>query len=452
MFRVKILAGALALALVLPVASAAQPETGQANFTRYVAIGDSLTAGFQSGSLYRASQINSYPALLYRQATGQTTGFEQPLVSDPGIPGRLVLRSLVPLSVTPADGQGAPTNLTLQRPYNNMAVPGARVRDVLVTTTGGLHDVVLRRSGTALQQALALNPTFVTIWIGNNDALAAATSGIVVDNVTLTTVDRFETDFRAIVDAVAAAGARMAIANIPDVTTIPYVATIPSVVVNPATNQPVLINGNPVPLIGPNGLLGAGDRVLLPASSLLAQGIGIPAALGGKGTPLPDSAVLSAAEIATISARVNAFNGIIRAVAQQRNAAFVDANALLRDVAQRGVPVGGVTFTSSFLTGGIFSYDGVHPTSFGYAYIANAFIEAINEQFGGEIEPVNLYPFVFGTAATQAARGANAAGMIDLGLDDLGTPAFIFTAEAQKNLLWALGAEAPKKRPRGRKK
>lgn len=451
MFRMKTLVSALALALVLPAAGAAQPDTGQANFTRYVAIGDSLTAGFQSGSLYRASQINSYPALLYRQATGQTTGFEQPLVSDPGIPGRLVLRSLSPLSITPSDGQGNPTNLTLQRPYNNMAVPGSRVRDVLVTTTGGLHDVVLRRSGTALQQALALNPTFVTIWIGNNDALAAATSGVVVDNVTLTTVDRFETDFRAIVDAVAATGARMAIANIPDVTSIPYVATIPSVVVNPATNQPVLIGGNPVPLIGPNGLLGAGDRVLLPASSLLAQGIGIPAALGGKGTPLPDSAVLSAAEIATISARVNAFNGIIRAVAQQRNAAFVDANALLRDVAQRGVPVGGVTFTSSFLTGGIFSYDGVHPTSFGYAYIANAFIEAINEQFGGEIEPVNLYPFVFGTAATQAARGTSS-GMIDLGLDDLGTPAFLFTAEAQKNLLWALRAEAPKKRPRGGKK
>ncbi|HJX29422.1 MAG TPA: SGNH/GDSL hydrolase family protein, partial [Thermoanaerobaculia bacterium] len=333
MFRVKILAGALALALVLPVAGAAQPDTGQANFTRYVAIGDSLTAGFQSGSLYSSSQINSYPALLYRQATGQTTGFEQPLVSEPGIPGRLVLRSLAPLSITPTEGQGAPTNLNLQRPYNNMAVPGARVRDVLVTTTGGLHDVVLRRSGTALQQALALNPTFVTIWIGNNDALAAATSGVVVDNVTLTTVDRFETDFRAIVDAVAATGARMAIANIPEVTTIPYVTTIPSVVVNPATSQPVLIGGNPVPLIGPNGLLGAGDRVLLPASSLLAQGIGIPAALGGKGTPLPDSVVLSAAEIATISERVNAFNNVIRTVAQQRNAAFVDANALLREVA-----------------------------------------------------------------------------------------------------------------------
>jgi lysophospholipase L1-like esterase len=451
MFRVKILVGALALALVFPVAGAAQPDTGQANFTRYVAIGDSLTAGFQSGSLYSSSQINSYPALIYRQATGQATGFEQPLVSEPGIPGRLVLRSLAPLSITPSDGQGAPTNLTLQRPYNNMAVPGARVRDVLVTTTGGLHDVVLRRSGTALQQALALSPTFVTIWIGNNDALAAATSGVVIDNVTLTTVDRFETDFRAIVDAVAATGARMAIANIPAVTTIPYVTTIPSVVVNPATSQPVLIGGNPVPLIGPNGLLGAGDRVLLPASSLLAQGIGIPTALGGKGTPLPDSAVLSAAEIATISARVDAFNNVIRTVAQQRNAAFIDANGLLREVAQRGVPVGGVTFSAAFLTGGIFSYDGVHPTSFGYAYIANAFIEAINGQFGGEIEPVNLYPFVFGTSSTQAARGVSASGMIDLGLDDLGTPAFIFTAEAQKNLLWALRAETPKKRPRGRK-
>ena len=62
-----------------------------------------------------------------------------------------------------------------------------------------------------------------------------------------------------------------------------------------------------------------------------------------------------------------------------------------------GINVGGVTYTSAFLTGGLFSYDGVHPTAFGYAYIANLFIDAINDKFGGNIEPVDLFPFVFGT-------------------------------------------------------
>ena len=40
-----------------------------------------------------------------------------------------------------------------------------------------------------------------------------------------------------------------------------------------------------------------------------------------------------------------------------------------RDVAQHGLPIGGLTFTSNFLTGGLFSYDGVHPTAIGYAYV-----------------------------------------------------------------------------------
>ncbi len=50
-----------------------------------MAFGDSLTAGFASSALARTPQANSYPALIHRQATGQTTGFEQPLISDPGI-------------------------------------------------------------------------------------------------------------------------------------------------------------------------------------------------------------------------------------------------------------------------------------------------------------------------------------------------------------------------------
>jgi hypothetical protein len=38
----------------------------------------------------------------------------------------------------------------------------------------------------------------------------------------------------------------------------------------------------------------------------------------------------------------------------------------------------------------------VFTTAFGYAYIANLFIDAINAKFGGDIEPV-IYPLVFGT-------------------------------------------------------
>jgi hypothetical protein len=134
-FRAALVGWALLALLVTALPASAQVNTGSANFTTYVAVGDSLTAGFMSGGLMDRAQVNSYPALIYRQATGRTTGFEQPLVSSPGIPALLELRSLVPLSIGQPSGTGQPLNLTLQRPYNNMAVPGADVHDVLATTS-----------------------------------------------------------------------------------------------------------------------------------------------------------------------------------------------------------------------------------------------------------------------------------------------------------------------------
>jgi lysophospholipase L1-like esterase len=435
MFRNVFRAALLGLALLIAaLPAAAQPSTGSANFTTYVAVGDSLTAAFTSGGLVQTSQVNSYPALIYRQATGRTTGFEQPLVSAPGIPALLQLRSLAPLSIGQASGTGSPLNLTLQRPYNNLAVPGADVHDVLFTVSGGLNDLILRGLGTQLQQALVQRPTFVTLWIGNNDALAAALAGIVNDS-TLTPLNSFTDEYRQIVTAISGSGARMAIANIPNVTAIPYVNTVPTVVVNPTTNQPVRINGNLVPLIGPNGPLGSGDRVLLPAAAELAQGRGIPTALGGSGLPLSDSVVLSASEIDTINTRVAAFNAVIRAEATRVGAAFVDMNAFLNRASTTGIPVGGMTFTSAFLTGGLFSLDGVHPTAFGYAYIANAFIAAINDQFGGEIPPVDLYPFLFGPKST--APTAVQEGQMWVSMDPI----------AVRNLFWALNVQPATERP-----
>ncbi len=394
------LAALLAVAVAAPVL--AQSTTGQANFSRYVALGDSLTAAFSSGGLLDQVQNNSYPALISRQTGG--SGFQQPTVSAPGIPALLDLATLSPLVIAPRSANtGAPTNLNLARPYDNLAVPGFNVHDVLATPAGNaLASFILRppafQNASALQQALLLQPTFVSLWIGNNDVLAAATSGIVIDGVTLTPVADFERDYRAIVTAIRARGAQLAVATIPNVTAIPFVTTLPYVVVNPATNQPVLVNGSPVPIIGPNGPLTASDRVLLSASAQLRQGVGIPTALGGRGTPLGTQYVLSASELATIQARLAAYNNVIRTVANDAGAALVDINAIFADVAAHGISYGGVDYNASFLTGGVFSYDGVHPTAFGYAFVANEFLKAINSKFGGKIPLVDLFPFTFGSA------------------------------------------------------
>jgi lysophospholipase L1-like esterase len=424
------------LILTLALATVASAAFAQVDFNNYVALGDSLTAGFWSGGLVESVQVNSYPALLHRQATGGDSGFEQPLVSAPGIPAALHLVHLVPsIVIAPASGQGVPKNLNLGRPYNNLGVPGAKVHDTLATTTGGLHDLILRnpafRNTTALQQALVQRPTFITLWIGNNDVLAAATSGIVIDGVTLTTVASFESDFRTIMANLKGSGAKLAVANIPDVTSIPFVTTIPPVVVNPATRKPVLgPDGNPIFLIGPKGQLGPGDHVLLTATTSLGKGLGIPLALGGTGKPLLDSDVLDAQETAKVQDRINNFNAIIAQATGDANGAFVDANALLKQLATTGIDLGGVVYTNAFLTGGVFSYDGVHPTPFGYAYIANAFIDSINAKYGSTIPEVDLYPYVFGPLATGGTSLAGAAR----GLPEI-------SADGIRNLLWVLQAD-----------
>lgn len=386
--------------LVAPAATWAQG--GGVDFSRYVALGDSLTAGFQSGGLALDSQQGSYPLLLHDRAVGGD--FEQPLVSNPGIPAQLRLTSLVPLLITPKPGLGHPLNLNLPRPYDNLGVPGARIHDTVATVTdhGGLHDLILRGLGTALQQAVALHPSFVTVWIGNNDVLAAATSGIVIEGVTLTPLSQFTHDLNTIASALATTGAKMAFATIPRVTSIPFVTTIPPVVVNPATQQPVLINGQTVPLIGPDGPLGPNDRVLLTAQAELAAGKGIPVALGGSGQPLSNSVVLSASEVGQIQARADQFNAAIRNVASQQGAALVDVEHIFDQIVASGYSAGGVHVDAKFLTGGLFSYDGVHPTPFGYALIADAFAQAIDARYGSHIGRLNLGRVLRQGGATQS--------------------------------------------------
>lgn len=439
----------LSLALALLAVGASVPaqaqDTGSADFTRFVAVGDSLGAGFLSGGLVRGAQEDSVPALVARQATGQT--IEQPLVSEPGIPALLRLVSLAPLQIVTLPGNGEPLNLGLPRPYDNLSVPGYRVGDALRTFTGNpVIDLILRGQGTQLQQALALQPTFALVWLGNNDVLAAATSGRVIEGVTLTPVGQFRADYTTVVSALQGAGADLVLANLPDVTSIPFVTTIPPVVVNPATGEPVLgPGGQPIPLIGPNGPLGPNDKVLLPASAALAQGIGVPAAVGGTGQPLPDSLVLSAGEVNAIQDRVNVFNGIIRDLATQSGSALADVNALLRQANAGGFNLGGITFTADYLTGGSFSLDGVHPSPLGYALAANEFVRAINAAYGADIPPVDLFPFVFGDDAS-AIPSIPGAAATD----------FVFTGGAARQLEEALRVwessdpgrrEPPRRRP-----
>ncbi len=369
----------------------------QADFSRFYVIGDSLTAGYSHGSLVQTFQQYSYPALIAQQAG--VDDFEQPLISEPGIPARLVLLHLVPsVVIGQKAGLGTPINLTLPRPYNNLAVPGANVYDVLNTVSGGLHDVILRGQGTQLQQFIVSNPTFAVVWIGNNDLLGSVIYGKVIEGVTVTPLSFFVDQLQGLINGIRlASDADVVFLTLPDPTVIPYTTTIPPYIVNPATGQPVLDDqGNPIPLLGPNGPLPPNSLVTLPASALLAEGYGIPKALGGNGLPLPDDVVLLPGEIDQIRSILKSFNTEIRSRAEDAGLKVFDSEALITQLSETGVLYGGIHLTFDYLTGGMFSYDGVHPSPLGYAVFVNYLIEFINQEFGNELPLIDLKPFITG--------------------------------------------------------
>ncbi len=405
----------------------------QADFTKYVAVGDSLTAGFASGGLMVNYQKDAYPAILARQFG--MASFQQPTVSDPGIPSVMILQALrltsqgvSPVIVPKSSSVGSPTNATLQGPYNNLGIPGAKVNDLL-TKTGDIrrlaagqstsatvmYDLILRdATTTAIQQAIGAAGTFYTVWIGNNDVLGAVTTGVALDGVTLTPVAAFQTQYATLLGALKQnrPNAAIVVANIPAVTAIPFLTTIKPYLINPA-------NGSHIPLIGEQGLLTESDYVTLGASSLIAQGIGVPTAAGGTGRPLPEGSfdpatgtltpgvILRAAEVAAIRARHAELNTVIASVASQMGAKVFDANNLFASILANGYLVGGVKLTASFLTGGLFSYDGVHLQNLGNAVLANEMIKFINARFGTSVPEVNLRSYLLGAAAATSVLAGN---------------------------------------------
>jgi hypothetical protein len=160
------------------------------------------------------------------------------------------------------------------------------------------------------------------------------------------------------------------------------------------------------------------DLLVLPVSSVIATvnvpyytqlvTAGVPAATAGQLSvngvtyPLRDKWVLLPSEQAEIAAATTAFNNVISTTASQAGLAFVDANALLNQLSNGGVSTGDFILNSSLVQGGAFGLDGVHPTSRGYALIANMFMRAVDTTYGSNFEAsgnfvdVGNYPTNYG--------------------------------------------------------
>jgi len=398
--------------------------TGDADFSTYVSVGTSISAGTQSNGLVDRHQVKSFPAIFARQI-GRTVlssgvgDFSLPVVDRDGFPALLQVNSYSPLVISNAGRTtGNFTNTGHPTAYRNMAVPFAIAADFVdsthyyatvapvnrTTLAQNFFTNIVRHRGTIAQQALGQGPTFMTFEYGSNEVLGPATTGTTINP---TTSNVFAAVTTAGLNAIHATlpDAKVAVLTVPDPTLTPYVRTFSAFTVS-------LTTGQPVALIGPgNTALSAGDFVLLSAGPLLATGQGIP--LGaynyvnpsapGTGEGLPDAVILSAAEASAALTEVTEMNAHLDSLTQRPFVVKVDFNGLLNTVAANGYRLGGNTYTLDFITGGLFSLDGVHPNDLAHAALANLLIDAVNLKFGSGVPRVNPLDYASSSASKVAA-------------------------------------------------
>lgn len=399
-------------------------------FIRYVSLGNSITAGFQSAGIVDSTQRNAYPNLLARAAG---IPFQQPMFARPGCP------PLMTAPLTPSTAASTCVRVdSTHVPYpGNVAVPGVRIADLFTIPGGQISQLYSLITGgrTEIKAMTDAQPTFVSAWIGNNDALSAALSGTLGPlaagaDSNLTRLSSFQASVTAMASSIKASGAQGAVL-------IGVVfADSAAPLLQPGAyfflsrdaagkfnGKPVNANCSPVTALGtPNPL--AFNLVSFQIVSSALPEINCDPASAQGGTFL-----LDANERAVLGARIAAYNAALKAAADANGWLYVNPMDILRPELARvctttvsstcpngsngrynqvrkcqalpaalasGVaaniqtavlnscPVPGPTAAPNFF-GALISYDGVHPSTAAHVLIARSLAGSINTKYGTKL-------------------------------------------------------------------
>ncbi len=415
--RTMILIGAALLAFSVVGCSPDDPEqlalditqpTGEAALQRYVAIGNSLTAGFMDGGLIMSGQTASYPLQIAAQLGYELADptseewFAQPLIAWPGVGSTQLSDPAYAAGVLHWTGSGIAvvdsTELaqvqgqlllaaSYPTPYHNLGVPGATTLDVTEALDSSTSqspgnryfDFILRNptfgNENMLIQAVSQGPTLVSLWIGNNDILGGATSGNPELGVNVVPADVFATMLEGVIAGLIE-GVQDRFGYEPHLVVgdIPSIASVPFFVPKAVFDQVV---GAPYPAAE-----GEVSHVLFPALGLVQ---------GGFTDPLPANLTLTPAESQLVLDTVVAYNTAIDQLADTYGFTVARVDQAFADLTEAEkthfvLLLGqGLTVEQAAATT-VFSLDGIHPNNKGQSRLANVFIAAINTelQLAGE--------------------------------------------------------------------
>lgn len=477
---------------------------GSADFSKFIAIGSSYTAGFQAGALFNAGQNNSLAAILNTQfqCVGAPAAFDQPAINtdygynifispnpdpDNHIFGRFLLQYNGASSPTPTPQLSSLTALPnpILNPdfiYNgnranlrNFSVEAILLGQFLSPATGdfthpdpalGFSPFYARfasdggaGTSTIIGDAAAVGGSFFFFWGGMDDFMLYAANGGDQTRVPHPTPASgagqygFDVQYGGAIGLLLGSNPNLkgVVANFPDIFKMPHFTSVPwnAIVFTSSASDAANITatntayapyngGLDAALAGGAGALGltqaevdkrkinfvvGANGIVIEDESLTdLSGFGLPSirqatendifplsaggVLGTEETPgdptttwgvgkaLTDQYVLIPAEVQEIVTARAAYNTIVAGTQANFSdrVALADVGAAMDKFASDQVYVmNGVTVTFNIdPPTGIYSEDGIHPNSRGYAYISTVIIDAINKKFGSTVPLTNV--------------------------------------------------------------
>jgi hypothetical protein len=406
-------AAALLAAAVITACSSSKDVTVEQAvdpmFQSYASLGNSVTAGYQSGGINDSTQRMSYPLIF---ATAANTRFAQPSLAMPGcappIDNFLTLHRVTPIGYPPSTSTSCylRTESSVTGAINNVAVPGAASVDptASVSLNQNALTTFILGGATQVQRAAQVNPTFVTMWIGNNDVLSNALSGCLTPTPScsatgMTSVPNFITNYKNDVNGLRAIASLKgaAVFGVLDVTNLPTLFqaqllhspggfSVDSAIFAAASGGPFVLdascyNSTPgsAPLIN-IAMAGAIAAGALPHVVICKKGV-LPA-------PIGDLYVLDSVEVPQVIAQVTAYNTYIHAKADSVGWIYIDPNPALAALRTANLVPAFPALSPTAPFGAYFSLDGIHPSGLTDTLIANILIDSVNVRYGTSVPNV----------------------------------------------------------------
>jgi lysophospholipase L1-like esterase len=380
-------------------------------FTSYVALGNSITAGYQSGGINDSTQRESYARYL---AIQMRTRYAYPAIAGAGCPpptrGIARVRAVDSTSTFCALRNPASATAAL----NNTGVPGAAVLDLTTITTARSNFLTTLFLGGKTQVAKALDaqPTFVSVWIGNNDVLDPGVKGIAVfdnDNSAgavalktavsspgITNFNSFRASFASAANALRGSVTQGVLIGVVNVTQAPILFPVETLLVDPVRRaefqgavtaaaggaaRPVTIDAN---CSGSRALVSFAIVSQLAAQTNDAARV-ISCVRNQPAAGLGEVFVLDTLEQALFTSTIGQYNAYIKAKADSIGYAYLNADSVLGVLRTNGSVYGAPHLQEATPWGPAVSNDGIHPARAGHQAVARALITVINAKYGTNI-------------------------------------------------------------------